>query len=57
MIKKLVQSLREGWFENGEDYALIYPFRKLPVNCRAIWTTCLNITGTKFGSIYEGTIG
>ena len=34
-----------------------HPFRKRPVDCRALWSKCLKIAGTKFIELCDGVSG
>ena len=56
-MKDIVKYLREGWYGNGEAFILGHPYRKRPVDCGKLWTTCLNFARTKYIPLCEGISG
>ena len=44
-----------SWFV--KVYHVGHPLRKIPVNCRKLWTKCLEIAGTKFVNLCDGISG
>ena len=56
-MKDVVHNLREGWYGNGEKYHVGRPLHKNPVNCRKLWSKCLEIAGTKFVNLFDGISG
>ena len=56
-MRNVVLYLREGWYGNGDTYALDSDKHKRPVNCAKLWAKCLGIAGTKFVQLCEGISG
>ena len=56
-MRDVVQSLREGWYGNGNTYPVNHPLAKRLVDCRGLWRTCLNFAGTIYVKICDGITG
>ena len=56
-MKDVVKHLREGWYGNFNEFANDDPRRKKPVNCRKLWSKCLDFAGTKYVGLCEGITG
>ena len=56
-MKSVVEYLREGWYGNGDKYAVGHPLRKQEVNCRGLWLHCLNDASKKFVPLCGGVEG
>ena len=56
-MRDVVKHLREGWYGNVNKYCDGQSLKKLSVDCRKLWKTCLDIAGTKFVPICDGISG
>ena len=56
-MKDVIKHLRDAWYGNGDAFILGHPLRKRPVDCRALWSKCLKITGQKFVELCDGVSG
>ena len=56
-MRDVVESLREGWYGNGDKYKDTHPLFKRPVDCSKLWDTSLEIATTKFVALCDGISG
>ena len=56
-MRDVVKYLSEGWYGNAHMYQVGHPLHKCPVDCRKLWSTCLEIAGTKFVALCDGILG
>ena len=56
-MRESVESLQEGWYDNGDKYEDTYPLFKWPVDCSKLWKISLKIVTTKFVLLCDGVSG
>ena len=56
-MRDVVESLREGWYGNGDEYEDTHPLFKRPVDCLKLWQKSLEIATTKFVKLCDGISG
>ena len=56
-MKSVVEYLREGWYGNGDKYAVGHLLRKQEVNCCGLWLYCPNDASKKIVPLCGGVEG
>ena len=56
-MHNVVDALRVGWYGNGNMFPIGHPKRKVEVDCRKLWSTCLTHANTIYVPICDGISG